>query len=81
MAQRRGMLIKNVSERPVQLRLKARTLDLEPGDERLITAEEVRDAVLRDSLQVRTVAVVRPATPEEGEALVRELRGGPGAAP
>ncbi len=70
------MLIKNVTERPVQLRLKARTLDLGPGDERLITADEVRDAVLRDSLQVRTVAVVRPATEEEGAALVRELRNG-----
>ena len=74
MAIRRGMLIKNVAEHPLTLVLKTRQLDLAPGDERLITAEEVRDAALRDSLQVRTVAVVRPATPEEGETLVRELK-------
>jgi hypothetical protein len=75
MSKRRGMLIKNVSERPLTLRLQTREIPMEAGDERLVTAEEVRDATLREHLQVRSVAVVRPATEEEGEQLDRELEG------
>ena len=75
MAQRRGMLIKNVSERPLTLRLQARAIAMEAGEEVLVTAEEVRDAALREHLQVRSVAIVRPATEEEGEQLARELGG------
>jgi hypothetical protein len=75
MAQRRGMLIKNVSERPLTLRLQTRAILMEAGEEVLITAEEVRDATLREHLQVRSVAIVRPATEEEGEALARALAG------
>lgn len=69
MADRRGMLIKNVSERPVDLRLDDRTLHLEPGDERVVSASEVRQPVLRESLQLRTIAVVRPSTDDEAAAL------------
>lgn len=65
MPRRRGMLVKNVCEQPLTIRLKARTLALEPGDEALVTPEEVRDATLREHLQVRTLAVVRPATEAE----------------
>ncbi len=72
MPKRRGMLIKNVSERPLLLRLKTRDIPMEAGDEQLVTAEEVRDATLREHLQIRSVAVVRPATEEEGEALTGE---------
>ena len=75
MPHRRGMLVKNVAEQSLSIRLKTRVLALEPGDERLVTPEEVRDAELREHLQVRSIAVVRPATDEEGEALARELRG------
>ena len=75
MSERRGMLIKNVSERPLSIRLQTRLIAMEAGDEVLITAEEVRDATLRENLQVRTVAIVRPATAEEGEELARELAG------
>ena len=75
MPQRRGMLIKNVSERPLTLRLQTRTIAMEAGEEVLVTAEEVRDATLREHLQVRSVAIVRPATEEEGEALARALAG------
>lgn len=75
MAQRRGMLIKNISERPLTLRLQTRQIPMEAGEEVLITAEEVRDGTLREHLQVRSVAVVRPATDEEGEQLAQALAG------
>lgn len=62
------MYIKNVSERPLVIEMESRTLTMKAGDVLLITAKEVRDAVLRDHLQVRTVAIVRPATEEEEKA-------------
>jgi hypothetical protein len=65
MPRRRGMLVKNVSEQPLSIPLKSRQIDLDPGDELLVTPEEVRDAALREHLQVRTLAIVRPATEEE----------------
>lgn len=68
MPARRGMLIKNVAERPLSIRLSSRTLSMVAGEELLITAEEVRDPVLRENLQVRTIAIVRPATEEEDAA-------------
>lgn len=74
--QRRGMLIKNLTERPLAIRMATRRLDLEPGEERPVTAEEVRDSVLREHLQIRTIAVVRPITPEENEQLERALAEG-----
>lgn len=67
------MLIKNLSERPLKIEMETRTLELEAGDEIAVTAEEVRDSVLREHLQVRTIAVVRPTTAEENEQLEREL--------
>lgn len=68
------MLIKNVSERPLTLHLQTREIAMEAGDEVLVTAEEVRDATLREHLQIRSVAVVRPATEEEGGGLARDAR-------
>lgn len=73
MAERRGMLIKNVSEAPLDLRLDDRMLHLDPGDERVVSATEVRQPVLRESLQLRHIAVVRPSTDEEAAALADEL--------
>lgn len=70
---RRGMLIKNTHERPVTLVLTTRTIDLDPGDEACITAEEVRDTSMREHLQIRTVSIVRPTTPEEEEELQARL--------
>ncbi|MDX1439043.1 MAG: hypothetical protein R3284_03980 [Rubricoccaceae bacterium] len=70
---RRGMLIKNVAERPLVIRLKKRVLRMKAGEEVLVTAEEVRDSVLRENLQLRTIAVVRPSTEEEADALSREI--------
>ena len=57
---RRGMLIKNLGEHPLTIRMATRKLELEAGEEVAVTAAEVRDAVLRYHLQVRTIAV-RPS--------------------
>ncbi|MDX1531000.1 MAG: hypothetical protein R3362_05700 [Rhodothermales bacterium] len=70
---RRGMLIKNLGERTLTIRMMTRKLQLSGGEEAALTPEEVRDPELREHLQLRTVAVVRPTTPEEDEALQREL--------
>ena len=67
------MLIKNLSERSLSIRMSTRTLELGGGEEVAVTAEEVRDTALRDELQVRTIAVVRPTTSEENEQLERDL--------
>jgi hypothetical protein len=67
------MLIKNLSERPLTIRMATRKLELEAGEEVPVTAEEVRDSVLREHLQVRTIAVVRPTSSEENDELERLL--------
>lgn len=69
MALRKGMLVKNVVEETVSIRMAGRVLELGPGDEALVTAVEVKDPVLREHLQIRTIAIVRPATDAEGETL------------
>lgn len=69
------MLIKNLSEQSLTIRMATRKLELDAGEEIAVTAEEVRDAVLRDHLQVRTIAVVRPTTAEENDELERVLAG------
>ena len=63
------MIIKNVSEDPIDLRLQNRTVHLDAGDERVVSAVEVRDAVLREALQVRRLAIVRPSTDAEAAEL------------
>ena len=72
---RKGMWIKNTHIRSVVIEMKTRTLQLEPGNEVVLTAEEVLDATLRANLQIRSVSIVRPSTDEEEEALLRELAG------
>lgn len=66
---RRGMLIKNTGDRRVQITMATRLMHLGPGEEGLITPEEVRDPLLRESLQVRAISIVRPATDEEDQKL------------
>ncbi len=68
---RKGMLIKNTNLNLVSIEMTTRTITLAPGDEKLITAEEVLDETLRDYLQVRGVSIVRPTSDEE-EAELRE---------
>ena len=69
------MLIKNLSERELTIRMANRKLVLEAGEEVPVTAEEVRDSILREHLQVRTIAVVRPTTEAENDELERLLAG------
>ena len=73
MPDRRGMIIKNVSDDTLDLRLASRTLHMSHGEERPVTAVEVRDTTLREALQVRSIAIVRPTTDEEAAALDAEL--------
>jgi hypothetical protein len=67
--ERRGMLIKNNGTDEVQVEMASRTLAIEAGEEVFITPEEVRDPSLREALQGRSIAIVRPATQAEDEAL------------
>ena len=71
--QRRGMLIKNTNTRPVDIEMKTRPIRLNPGQEKLITADEVRDSALREKLQVRAISIVRPSTEAEEEQLMKEI--------
>ena len=73
---RRGMIIKNTDDKAVEVSMKSRLLHVGPGEERAITAEEVRDPALRESLQVRAISIVRPVTEEEEEALREALEQG-----
>ena len=70
---RRGMLIKNTDTKAVRVPMATRILHIGPGEEKFITAEEVRDPVLRESLQLRAISIVRPATTEESADLERRL--------
>ena len=70
---RKGMLIKNTNTRTVTIDMATRTISLSPGEEELVTAEEVLDATLRDFLQVRGVSIVRPALDEEEAELKERL--------
>ena len=70
---RRGMLIKNTNTRSVEVEMRTRTIVLAPGDEEMLTAEEVLDPALRSELQIRAVSIVRPVTEEEEEALREQL--------
>lgn len=63
------MLIKNTDTSQVTIKMATRTITLAPGDEQLVTAEEVLDEVLRAHLQIRGVSIVRPTTEEEEETM------------
>lgn len=67
------MLIKNTNTRSVEVEMRTRTIVLAPGDEQMLTAEEVLDPALRSELQIRAVSIVRPVTEEEEEALREQL--------
>ena len=73
MPDRRGMIIKNVSDDTLDLRLDTRTIHMTAGEECPVTAPEVKDTRLRQALQVREIAIVRPTTDEEADALTAEL--------
>ena len=71
--ERRGMLIKNNGTDEVQVEMASRTLTIGAGEEVFITPEEVRDPSLREALQGRSIAIVRPATQAEDEALQERM--------
>ncbi len=73
---RRGMIIKNTNTKPVDIKMKTRTIVIKPGQELLLTADEVKDPELRAHLQVRAVSIVRPATEEEEQEYRRQLARG-----
>lgn len=66
---RRGMIVKNTNDKAVEIRMATRMLRVRPGEEQAITADEVRDPALRESLQVRAISIVRPTTEDEERAL------------
>lgn len=70
---RRGMWIKNTGNDDAQVDMSSRAIRLEPGEEKLLTPEEVRDQTLRRALQERSISIVRPATEEEDDALQERL--------
>lgn len=70
---RRGMLITNNGSEEVRVSLASRMLRIGAGEEAFITPEEVRDPALREALQERSIAIVRPATQEEDDALQERL--------
>lgn len=51
-----------------------RKITVNPGEEKMITAEEVRDPILRQKLQIRAISIVRPATADE-ELELRDMLG------
>ena len=67
------MIVKNTEDRPVSIALATRTVVLESGAQQALTAEEVKDPVLREFLQVRAVSIVRPTTEAEEEELRQGL--------
>ncbi len=67
------MIIKNTDDRPVDIKMATRHIRINPGQERMISADEVRDPTLRERLQVRAIAIVRPVTEAEEEQLRAEL--------
>lgn len=73
---RRGMIIKNTHTKPVAIEMRTRSLVVHPGEEYTVTAEEVRDAGLREMLQIRAISIVRPSTEAEEDALRRQLADG-----
>lgn len=70
---RKGMVIKNTDDRTVEVKLATRSLVIQPGEEHPITADEVKDPVLREKLQVRAISIVRPTTDAEEDAVRRLL--------
>ena len=67
------MIVKNTDERPVVIKMATRTIRIGGGEEKMITAEEVRDVQLRENLQVRAISIVRPTTEEEETELRAEI--------
>lgn len=64
---RKGMIIKNTNKKPLIVKLKHREIGLPPGGTAPITSDEVMENAMRDLLQVRLLAIVRPLTEQENK--------------
>lgn len=70
---RKGMIIKNTNKKAISVKLQGRVIELPPGGAASVTSQEVMDNALRDLLQVRDLAIVRPLTEEEDEEIQKTV--------
>ncbi len=64
---RKGMIIKNTNKKAISVKLEGRKIEIPAGGMVPVTSQEVMDNALRDLLQVRELAIVRPLTEEENK--------------
>ena len=64
---RKGMIIKNTNKKAISVKLEGRRIEIPAGGTVPVTSQEVMDNALRDLLQIRELAIVRPLTEEENE--------------
>jgi len=64
---RKGMIVKNTNKKPLSVKLKHREIGLPPGGTAPVTSDEVMEDAMRDLLQVRQLAIVRPLTEQENK--------------
>ena len=70
---RKGMIIKNTNKKAISVKLQGRVIEIPPGGTAPVTSQEVMDNALRDLLQVRDLAIVRPLTEEEDEEMQKTV--------
>ena len=61
------MIVKNTNKKPLSVKLKHREIGLPPGGTAPVTSDEVMEDAMRDLLQVRKLAIVRPLTEQENK--------------
>ncbi|MCY4158900.1 MAG: hypothetical protein OXE92_04155 [Bacteroidetes bacterium] len=70
---RKGMIIKNANKKAISVKLQGREIEIPPGGTATVTSQEVMDNALRDLLQVRDLAIVRPLTDKEEKEIQKEF--------
>ncbi len=63
------MIVKNTNKKPLSVKLKHREIGLPPGGTAPVTSDEVMEDAMRDLLQVRKLAIVRPLTEQENKEI------------
>ncbi len=71
--QRKGMIIKNTNKQAISVKLRGREIQIPPGETAPVSSEEVMENTLRDLLQVRDLAIVRPLTEQEEEEIQKKI--------
>lgn len=66
---RKGMIIKNTNKKAISVKLEGRKIEIPAGGTVSVTSQEVMDNALRDLLQVRELAIVRPLTEQENREM------------